>query len=183
MGCAHQCLLGYVEAMKEHPQRVLGIDPGLRAMGYGVIEAVGRDAHLITYGVITTNSKQPFPERLKILYDGLYKVIQDHQPECMSFEKLIYAQNITIALQLGQARGAAILAGANHNLPMVEYNPTEIKSAIVGRGRASKDHIQKMVKILLNLQEPPEPDHAADALAAALTYVHAKTVMQKLRQT
>ncbi len=166
--------------MNDKPYRVLGIDPGLQAMGYGVIEAVGRNSRLITYGVIKTKAGEPFEQRLKLLYDGISEVIQNHHPHHSAFEKLIYAKNVTIALQLGQARGAAITAVANHNLPMSEYNPTEIKSAIVGRGRAGKDQIQHMVKILLGLQDVPEPNHAADALAAALTYVHTKIVDEKL---
>lgn len=168
--------------MKDEPFRVLGIDPGLRALGYGVIEAQGRNSQLITYGVITTKASEAFSERLKKIYDGVTQVIHDFEPIHSTYEKLIYAKNVTIALQLGQARGAAILAAANQGLPMSEYNPTEIKSAIVGKGRAGKDQIQHMVKILLGLQDIPEPDHAADALAVALTYIHSKQVHQMIRQ-
>jgi len=167
--------------MKDKPIRVLGIDPGLQALGYGVIEACGRNAKLITYGVIKTKASEPFELRLKAIYDGVSQVILECHPSHSAFEKLIYAKNVTIALQLGQARGAAILAAANHGLPMSEYNPTEIKSAIVGKGRAGKDQIQHMVRILLGLQSIPEPDHAAEALAAALTYVHTKTFQNMIR--
>lgn len=167
--------------MRDEPVRVLGIDPGLQAMGYGVIEAVGRNAKLITYGVVKTTPREPFEQRLKKIYDGVTQVILDYQPTQSAFEKLIYAKNVTIALQLGQARGAAILAVANYGLPMSEYNPTEIKSAIVGKGRAGKDQIQHMVRILLGLQSIPEPDHAADALAAALTFVHTKTFLNRVK--
>ena len=159
---------------KKTPMRVLGIDPGLRASGYGVIDAVGRDAKMVDYGVIETNSKQPLYERLRIISDGIEEVALKYQPDRMVFEKLIYCKNVSIALLLGQARGAAIVAGARLDIPMSEYNPTEIKSAVVGRGRATKEQVQKMVQILLSLPEIPEPDHAADALAAALTYVHSK---------
>ena len=159
-----------------HPVRILGIDPGLRALGYGVIESVGRQARPIDYGVIETSSKQPLNERLKIISDGLEAIIEKHQPDRMVFEKLLYCKNVSVALLLGQARGAAIVAGARMDLPMSEFNPTEIKSAVVGRGRASKEQVQKMVQLLLSLPEIPEPDHAADALAAALTYVHSRPV-------
>lgn len=166
--------------MRDRPTRILGVDPGLRALGYGVVEAVGRQAKLIEYGVVETRADQPLNERLKIICEGLEQVIVRSQPDRMVFEKLLYCKNVSIALLLGQARGAAIVAGARHDLPMSEFNPTEIKSAVVGRGRASKEQVQKMVQLLLSLPELPEPDHAADALAAALTYVHSKSVNELL---
>ncbi len=162
------------------PMRILGIDPGLRATGYGIIDAVNRNAKIVDYGVIETSSKQPLYQRLKIISDGIEDVVRKYQPQRMVFEKLIYCKNVSIALLLGQARGAAIVAGARLDIPMSEYNPTEIKSAVVGRGRASKEQVQKMVQILLALPEIPEPDHAADALAAALTYVHSKPLADLL---
>ena len=161
-------------------ERILGIDPGLQATGYGIIDAKDRHAKVVTFGAIVTNAKQPFPERLKIIYDGIEDIIQKYQPDRMVYEQLIYCKNISVALLLGQARGAVIVAGARLNLPMIEYTPTEIKSSIVGRGRATKEQVQKMVQILLCLPELPEPDHAADALAAALTYVHAKKMNELL---
>ncbi len=158
----------------ESPIRILGIDPGLQALGYGVIEGVNRQGRLIDYGVIHTSTKQVFSERLNLIYEGIQQIIALHHPDRLVFEKLLYCKNVSIALVLGQARGAAIVAGAQAGLPMSEYNPTEIKSAIVGRGRATKEQVQKMVQILLGLPEIPRPDHAADALAAALTYLHSK---------
>jgi len=156
------------------PERILGIDPGLQAVGYGVIEAVGREARSLGYGVIETSPRESFPERLNRIYEEIGKVIEQYRPDRMVFEKLLYCKNVSIALSMGQARGVVILAGAKAALPMSEYNPTEIKSAVVGRGRATKEQVQKMVRILLSLPAVPEPDHAADALAAALTYVYAK---------
>lgn len=161
-------------------ERVLGIDPGLQALGYGVIESNGRQAKMIEYGVVTTTPDQPLPERLGILYEGVDTVIRRLQPDRVAIERLLYCKNVSIALLLGQARGAAIVAAAQHKLPMIEYNPTEIKSAIVGRGRASKEQVQKMIQILLCLPGLPEPDHAADALAVALTYVHSKPTLDLL---
>lgn len=159
---------------QDQPELVLGIDPGLQALGFGVIEACGRKAHLVEYGVVTTSADQPLSERLQKIYEGVDSVIRRHEPTRLVMERLIYCKNVNIALLLGQARGAAIVAAAQHRLPMTEFNPTEIKSAIVGRGRATKEQVQKMVQILLALPEIPEPNHAADALAVALTYVHAK---------
>lgn len=166
---------------KDVPQRILGIDPGLRATGYGVIEMQGRSARCLTYGVVETCSSDPLHHRLGVLHDGIDAVIEEHHPDRIALEKLIYAQNVSIALLLGQARGAVLVTAARHALPMSEYNPTEIKSAIVGRGRASKEQVQKMVQMLLSLPTLPTPDHAADALAAALTYVHSKPVHDLLQ--
>ncbi|MDP8246477.1 MAG: crossover junction endodeoxyribonuclease RuvC [Candidatus Hinthialibacter antarcticus] len=164
------------------PLRILGIDPGLRFTGFGVVDAVNRQAKLVEYGVITTTSDAPLPERLKIIHDGVAAVIEKHQPDRMVFEKLVYCKNVSIALLLGQARAAAILAGAQQAMPMDEYSPAEIKQAVVGKGRASKEQVQKMVRLLLSLAETPEPDHAADALAAALTYIHSKPVHDLLQR-
>ncbi len=164
------------------PLRILGIDPGLQALGYGVIDAIGRQSKLIDYGVIETRSNQPLHERLKIIAVGVERVIERYQPDRMVFEKLLYCKNVSIALLLGQARGAAIVAGARLDIPMSEYNPTEIKSAVVGRGRATKEQVQKMVQILLGMSCVPQPDHAADALAVALTYVHSKTIHDLLQK-
>lgn len=170
------------ETMPKDPTlRIIGIDPGLRATGYGVIEMQGRSARCITYGAIETKSQDPLHERLHTIHDGIEAVIEEHLPDRMALEKLIYAKNVSIALLLGQARGAVLVAAARQALPMSEYNPTEIKSAIVGRGRASKEQVQKMVQLLLSLPTMPTPDHAADALAAALTYVHSKPVHDLLQ--
>ena len=161
--------------------RVLGIDPGLQATGFGIIEAQGRRARLLSHGVIETNAKTPLPERLAQIHQGIEQAIQAGHPDRAAFEKLIYAKNVSIALLLGQARGAALVACAQHALPMVEFSPTEIKSCIVGRGRANKTQVQKMVQVLLNMPECPASDHAADALAAALADVYAKPMRDKLQ--
>lgn len=161
-------------------ERILGIDPGLRAVGYGIIDAQDRQAKLVEYGALTTNARQEFPDRLKHIHDGIEDIINRFQPDRMVYEQLIYCKNVSIALSLGQARGAIIVAGARLGLPLIEYTPAEIKQSVVGKGRASKDQVQKMVQILLGMEEIPTPDHAADALAAALTYVHAKKTNELL---
>ncbi len=166
---------------EQREERLLGIDPGLTAVGFGIIDSIGREAKLVTFGTIKTSSRQNFPERLKIIHDGIQDIIKQYHPDRLVFEKLLYCKNVSIALSLGQARGAAILAGAEFNLPMSEYNPTEIKSAVVGRGRATKEQVQKMVQLLLSLDDIPEPDHAADALAAALTHVHIQNFASIIR--
>lgn len=169
--------------MTSTPQRILGVDPGLRFTGFGVVETAGagRQARLIECGEIKTRAEQSLPERLQIIHDGIEAVVMRTHPDRMAFEQLVYCKNVQIALLLGQARAAAILAGAKLALPMSEYTPAEIKQAVVGRGRASKDQVQKMVRVLLAMNQPPESEHAADALAAALTYIHAKPVHDLLR--
>ncbi|MEW6238558.1 MAG: crossover junction endodeoxyribonuclease RuvC [Candidatus Omnitrophota bacterium] len=167
---------------KQRIERILGIDPGLQAVGFGVIDAAGRQAKMVDYGAIKTNPRQSFPERLFTIFTGVEELIEKYKPDRMVFEKLIYCKNVSIALSMGQARGAVIVAGARHALPMSEYSPAEIKSAITGQGRASKEQVQKMMQILLSMSHIPEPDHAADALAAALTYVHSKDVLQLLQE-
>jgi crossover junction endodeoxyribonuclease RuvC len=160
--------------------RVLGIDPGVRAVGYGVIDAQGRDSRLVASGTIETDSNDSFPQRLLTIHRGIEEIIAKYKPQRMACEKLVYHRNVSIALAMSQARGAAIVAGAQADLPMDEFSPTEIKNAVVGKGRASKNQVQKMVQLLLGLPEPPESEHAADALAAALTYVHSR-IMKEIR--
>ncbi len=155
-------------------ERIMGIDPGLQAMGYGIIDIRGRNAALVDYGAVKTNPRHPFSQRLNTLYEAVEELTRKYEPECMVYEKVIYCQNVSIALSLGQARGAVIVAAARLQIPMTEFSPTEIKSAIVGKGRANKEQVQKMVQILLSMPKLPEPDHAADALAAALTYMHSR---------
>ena len=156
--------------------RVLGIDPGVRYVGYGVIDARGRDTSLVACGTIQTDSTETFAERLLHIYEEIGKVIERYQPHRIALEKLVYHRNVSVALALGQARGAAIVAGAIQKLAMDEFSPTEIKNAVVGKGRASKGQVQKMVQLLLNLPEPPDSEHSADALAAAITYVHSRHI-------
>lgn len=161
------CIVG-----EKASQRILGIDPGVRSVGYGVIDARGRDASLVAYGTVDTSTDDTFPNRLLTIYQGLSGVIEEHKPERMVCEKLVYHRNVSVALGLGQARGVALLAAAMAGLPMEELSPTEIKKSVAGKGQAHKLQVQKMVQLLLGLPEPPDSEHAADALAAALAYVH-----------
>jgi len=155
-------------------ERILGIDPGVQAVGYGIVDASGRDAKLVKYGTITTDPNETFPVRLLQIYTELEDTIRTYAPQRVAFEKLVYHRNVSIALKLGQARGVALLAAAQAGLPTEEFSPTEIKNAVVGKGRAGKEQVQKMVQLLLGLPEPPDTEHAADALAAALTYIHSR---------
>ena len=151
---------------------ILGIDPGYAILGWGVIEKMGNHFRAIDYGAVTTDKDTEMPRRLEILYDGLREIIEEYRPEEASIEKLFFNTNTTTAINVGQARGVAILACMKGGLKVAEYTPLEIKQALVGYGRADKKQVQFMVKTMLNLPEVPKPDDTADALAAAICHGH-----------
>jgi crossover junction endodeoxyribonuclease RuvC len=149
--------------------RILGIDPGTGILGFGVIDLDDKGKiSLVDAGVIRTPVHQPDSERLVTIYDELHEIITTSKPTVMSVEKLFFAQNVTTAMSVSQARGVVLLCGKQHNLDLYEYSPQQIKLAITGHGRADKKQMQEMVRILLALKEVPKPDDAADALAAAI---------------
>jgi len=149
---------------------ILGIDPGSRITGYGVIKFQGRVPIYLGSGCIRTNCDD-LPSRLKIIFDGVSEIIAQYQPDQFAIERVFMAKNADSALKLGQARGAAIVAATNANLPVAEYSATQIKSAVVGTGRAQKEQVQHMVKQILKLQATPQAD-AADALGVAICHFH-----------
>jgi len=152
---------------------VLGIDPGLAITGFGFIEVnQHREYSCVDYGVIRTESGLTDPERLVVIYDTLTQLIQSHQPDTSTVEKLFFQRNVKTALSVGQARGIVMLALAQANLQIHEYTPNEIKQTICGYGNADKRQIQRMVQTLLSLDELPKPDDAADALAVAICHIH-----------
>ncbi len=162
---------------------VLGIDPGTAITGFGFIrESSDGKLDAIDYGVIETASKLSPGERLLELYRALNKTISLHKPECGAVEKLFFQKNVTTALSVGQARGVAILALAEVGIPIFEYTPMEVKLAVSGYGSAQKEQVQTMVKALLSLEEIPEPDDAADALAIAICHIHNQKFKQILSQ-
>lgn len=150
--------------------RIIGIDPGTGRMGFGVIEIVGSNLKLVDAGVITTPAHTAHEERLEDIFDSLTSIIKTSKPELMSIEKLFFAQNITTAMTVAEARGVALLAGRKAGLGIFEYTPLQIKQTITGYGRADKKQMQEMVRINLGLSKPPQPDDCADALAAAITH-------------
>lgn len=156
---------------------ILGIDPGLAIVGYGIIQFVGNRYKVLDYGAITTDANIDFPDRLKIIYDELNLLIDKYKPEDLAVEELFFNKNVKTALKVGQARGVEILCAKNKGLNIYEYTPLQIKQAIVGYGRAEKRQIQEMVKVLLNLDEIPKPDDVADALAVAIC--HSSCLIQK----
>lgn len=150
--------------------RVLGIDPGLAIVGYGVIDIIGNKYRPVVYGVIRTESKTPTPRRLEQIEEGMTELIQEYQPEEAVFEELFFNKNVKTAIAVAQARGVEIMAAQRKGLRIYEYTPLQVKQGLVGYGRAEKSQIQDMVKLLLGLREVPKPDDAADALAVAMTH-------------
>jgi crossover junction endodeoxyribonuclease RuvC len=151
---------------------ILGVDPGTAITGYGLVWGEGDNLRLVDYGVITTSSDQSLPQRLQEIYRQLTVIIQERQPVAAAVEKLFFNRNVRTALSVGQARGVALLAMANAEIAVHEYTPLEVKQAVVGYGRASKDQVQEMVKVLLGLDSVPQPDDAADAIAVAICHIH-----------
>lgn len=151
---------------------VLGIDPGTAITGYGLVLENEGGLALVDYGVITTPPSQPLPERLQSIYQGLTGVIQAHRPGTAAVEELFFSRNARTALSVGHARGVTLLALADAGLPIHEYKPLEIKQAVAGYGGAKKDQVQEMVRMLLDLDQVPQPDDAADAVAVAICHIH-----------
>ena len=159
---------------------VLGIDPGLAHTGWGVIRQDGPRLSCIAYGCVETSPKHQLSDRLKKVFEQIAAVIDRFEPVCVGIETVWFGQNTTAAILTGQARGAALVACAMDGLDVGEYTPNEIKLAVVGAGMAEKDQVQYMVQKLLGLPGKPEPDHAADALAAAICYTtHASVLSGK----
>jgi crossover junction endodeoxyribonuclease RuvC len=152
---------------------VLGIDPGTAITGYGLVRE-NEDGTLfwLAHGVIRTPSDWDEPQRLLHLHQELQGIIQETNPNSCAVEKLFFQKNVKTALNVGQGRGAALVAVAEFGIPVAEYTPLAIKQAVVGYGKADKNQVQQMVKLLLNLDEAPQPDDAADALAVAICHLH-----------
>lgn len=150
--------------------RILGIDPGTGILGFGVIEADKGKAQLVDGGVIRTPAKEDDAVRLQTIFEELTDIITNSKPQVMAVEKLFFAQNVTTAMTVAQARGVVLLAGQQAGLDIYEYTPLQIKQALTGYGRAEKKQIQEMVRVILKLKDVPKPDDCADALAAAITH-------------
>lgn len=158
---------------------IFGIDPGLARTGYGIIKLKNNNELLVVdYGCITTSSKDFFPNRLFIIYKELENLIKKHNPNKVAIERLYFAKNIKTAMKVGEARGVAVLATAKSNCEIFEFTPLQVKQTITGYGQASKSQVQKMVKIILNLQHTPRPDDVADALGIAITCAQTKQYLK-----
>ena len=148
--------------------RIIGIDPGYALLGYGLIDVDGQNLEPVDFGVVSTPSRMPFEQRLLAIYTGVKQLLRRYEPDVMAIEELFFYNNTTTAIGTAEARGVVILAAAEENIPMYEYKPAQVKNAVTGYGRADKKQVQFMVKTLLNLEEVPQPDDAADALAVAV---------------
>ncbi len=159
---------------------ILGIDPGYAIVGIGVIEYVGNKFRPIEYSAITTNAHTPTSLRLKTIYDEINKFLDKYKPDAIAIEELFFNSNAKTAIAVAQARGVLIVAATNRGIPIYEYTPLQIKQAVTGYGRADKNQVQQMVKMLLNLNAIPKPDDAADALAVAICHAHSGAMNDRL---
>jgi crossover junction endodeoxyribonuclease RuvC len=153
--------------------RILGVDPGSRITGLGIIEVIDdRDLRLCYHGCIRTDQKATFAYRLKQIYFGLSEIIEQFKPDHVALEDIFYSENVKTAIVMGHARGVSLLAPINLGITPAEYSPREVKQAVVGRGNASKEQVHYMVKNMLKVTEDISPDDASDALAVALCHYH-----------
>ncbi len=162
--------------------RILGIDPGTIAMGYGVIESRDDETKLIDCGALTAPRRSPIGERLSFLYNKLVEIISNYQPDEVAVEQPFIAKNPKSALAIGRAQAVAILAAANKGIPTYEYTPAQVKQRVASYGASSKEQIQEMVRLQLGLSQIPQPNDAADALAVALCHlseIHLSNLLAK----
>lgn len=160
---------------------VLGVDPGLATMGFGLVREAHRRLEAVAYGVVTTSANDALPNRLQQLYKELSALIHQFQPDEGAVEELYFSRNVRTAMSVGQARGVALLAMADADLPVTDYAPLTVKQAVSGFGGADKIQMQTTVKMLLQLDNLPSPDDAADALAVAICHLHSVRMNRVLR--
>lgn len=164
--------------MKE--EIILGIDPGTRVTGYGVIRVLGSKMELIDFGCIKPKPTLPLNERYLYLFNGVEELVEKYCPTSLSVENQFVKKNIQSAMKLGMARCAVILAATRRSIPVFEYAPKSAKLSVVGRGDATKEQVQKMLQMLLSLDKPPEPEDASDALALAIC--HANSLAARMQE-
>lgn len=157
---------------KEDVMRILGIDPGLATIGWGVIDTTGVKHKALAYGAIITPSGTPTEKRLALIFAELEAIIKKYQPEVMAVEELFFNTNITTGIRVAEARGVILLCAERCGIELAEYTPLQVKQAVVGYGRAEKKQVITMVTMLLGLPKPPSPDDTADALAIAVCHAH-----------
>ncbi|WP_134686096.1 crossover junction endodeoxyribonuclease RuvC [Brevibacillus migulae] len=155
--------------------RIIGIDPGIAIVGFGVLEKKGSQLIPIQYGSIQTEAGLSVPLRLKQIFESMQSLLATYKPDEMAVEKLFFNKNVTTAFTVGQARGVILLAAELAGIPVHEYTPLQVKQAVTGYGAADKKQIQEMVRILLKLQKVPKPDDVADALGIAITHAQFRT--------
>ncbi len=156
---------------------VLGIDPGTARTGYGLVARQGSALRMVDYGCFETIPDRSAAARLLLIHEAISDLIETHRPEAVGVERLFFNKNVQTAFAVGQARGVVLLAAAQHGLPVFEHGPHEVKMAVTGYGRATKDQVQRMVQLVLSMTELPRPDDAADALAVAVCTAHAAATL------
>jgi crossover junction endodeoxyribonuclease RuvC len=161
--------------------KILGIDPGTVVMGYGVIDASNNEITLIDYGALTSKKNEDIGERLHHLYQGIQEVIQRYSPDAVAVEQPFVAKNVRSAMAIGRAQAIALLAATEKGIATYEYTPTQIKQRVANYGAGSKEQIQEMVRLQLGLQEVPQPNDAADAIAVAICHVHETHLSQFIK--
>lgn len=154
--------------------RILGFDPGTATTGYGIVDSRGSRLRHVAHGVIATAADLHFADRIRLVYEEAARLLDLYKPDGVAVEKLYFVQNVTTGISVAQARGVIALAANQRGLPIGEFGPLEVKNAVVGYGKAAKRQVQDMIKILLNLDAPPKPDDAADALGLAICQIHAR---------
>ncbi len=161
---------------------ILGIDPGIATVGFGVLDSDGRTQKLIRCGVITTPAGQPLAARLSQIYDDAVSLISTFRPDAISVEELFFNTNITTGISVAHGRGVLLLAGQKSGVPLFEYTPLQVKQAVAGYGKATKKQVEAMVMRLLNLSALPKPDDAADAVALALCHARSATSLLNIQR-
>ncbi len=160
---------------------ILGIDPGIAIVGYGIIEYKSNKFRVIDYGAITTPSTMDTTKRLERIYKGIDILVKNYDIDEVGVEELFFNKNVKTAIIVAQARGVILLACSHNNKEIYEYTPLQVKQGVVGYGRASKSQVQQMVTSMLNLKEVPKPDDVADALAVAICHAHANKLEKTLK--
>lgn len=160
--------------------RIMGIDPGIAIVGYGIVDQKGNRLTAVQYGSIQTKAELSTPRRLKQIYDACTELLDQYKPSVVAVEKLFFNRNVTTAFTVGQARGVIILAAEEVGVEITEYTPLQVKQAVVGYGKAEKHQIQEMVKMLLALPEIPKPDDVADALGVAICEAHSAKLSRQV---
>ena len=163
--------------------RILGIDPGYAIVGFGIVSYHGADFTPLEYGAITTEAGTRFAARLTAIYDDLDFLLKRFQPDCIAIERLYFTSNQKTVIDVAQARGVIVLCAEQHQIPMYEYTPLQVKQAVVGYGKAEKRQVMDMTRRLLKLAQIPKPDDAADALALAICHGHCATGVQLQKRT
>jgi crossover junction endodeoxyribonuclease RuvC len=163
--------------------KILGIDPGTAATGYGVVESRAGRLRAICGGVISTTSEDPLERRLGAIFNSLVELLDAHDPDALAIEEIFFGRNVRTAFAVGQARGVVLSAAGLRGVPCFAYTPQAVKLAVCGAGGAQKDQVQRMVGALLGLERTPEPDHAADALALAICHANRAPLASVERRT